>query len=53
MKPSSKKKRTKDEMEEVKQEEEKLNVDKQKFLLEYKSMKRGPSLTAQEKINAD
>jgi hypothetical protein len=40
MKSSSKRKRTKDEIEEVKQEEEALKDDRHMFLMEYKRMKQ-------------
>jgi predicted nucleic acid-binding Zn-ribbon protein len=40
MKASSKRKRTKDELEEVKQEEDALNDDKQAFLQEFKRLKQ-------------
>ena len=40
MKSSSKRKRTKDELEEVKQEEEALKDDRQAFLHEFKRIKQ-------------
>ena len=40
-------------MEEVKHEEEKLNIDKQKFLLEYKNMKLAHPMSATEMKNAE
>ena len=40
MKSSSKRKRTNDEIEEVKQEEEALKDDRHMFLMEYKRMKQ-------------
>jgi hypothetical protein len=39
MKASSKRKRTRDELEEVKQEEEALKGDRHSFLVDYKRMK--------------
>ena len=40
LKASSKRKRTKDELEEVKQEEEALKDDRHSFLVEFKRMKQ-------------
>jgi hypothetical protein len=40
IKGDSKRKRTKEELEEVKDEETELKLDKQGFLLEYKRIKR-------------
>lgn len=47
LKGSSKKKRSRAEMEEVKQEEELLNSDKQKFLRQFKMLKAGQGLGRQ------
>ncbi len=40
MKPSSKRKRTKQELEEVKQEEEAMRVDVQGYLMDVKRLKQ-------------
>lgn len=45
LKNSSKKKRSKEEMEEVKHEEDLLNKDKQEFLREYKQLKSSDSMS--------
>lgn len=51
LKPGSKQKRTRAEIEEVKSEEEFLKHDKQGFLQEFKRMKSNQGLDNQEMVN--